>query len=578
MPVPGTREVQTKQGDAMAQMYPERLPGVVRETPGRAAEAKVYEALRDGLPDAFTCFYSVAWVAKRGSEGARDGEVDFVVAHPDLSLLVLEVKGGGIAFDAHTGRWTSTDRHGEVHPIHDPVGQARSSKYVLLDKLKDLPRWRDRYLGIGHAVFLPDVHGPSVPLRPDMDPAMVLAREDLSTVEASIRSVFDYWKGRDERWVPLGSAGVEAVRALLARSFTIPCPLGVVLAEEDRRVLELTEQEFKVLDHLSRLPRVLVQGGAGTGKTMLALEKAKRLAGEGFRTLLTCYNRPLADHLARSVGDLENLDVLNFHQLCWRKAEEAGVPLADPDSADLGSDYYDVVMPEALVAALDKLEDRYDAVVVDEGQDFKDDWWVPLQCCLTHPDTGVLYVFADSNQNIYRRSPRFPEGLAEIPLTENLRNTRAIHELAARFYSNGNFDGAGPEGRAVEAVSLDETSSIKKAVGKALHRLIREESVPPCEIAVLTGRGPGRFGLGEDGKIGAFEVTDDQERDPQKVLLQTIYRFKGLERRICILAGLDDMDEESADGLLYVGITRARTHLVVVAQPETLGPLGLAQD
>jgi hypothetical protein len=139
----------------VAKLYPEHLPESILTDPKRNAEKKVFEAL-SGLESSFIVFYSVAWQARKDGY-TRDGEADFVIAHPDYGVLVLEVKGGGVAYDATTGQWITTDRYGESFVI-DPVEQARKSHYTLLDKLKDLPEWdSSRFLTIGHAVCFPDV-------------------------------------------------------------------------------------------------------------------------------------------------------------------------------------------------------------------------------------------------------------------------------------------------------------------------------------------------------------------------------------------------------------------------------------
>src|SRR5262249_6472256 len=107
----------------MAQMYPNQLPLAVQAEPGRAAECKVYAALEKSLDRSYTVFYGVAWLARRPGDGARDGEIDFVVAHPERGVLLLEVKGGRVARDAGTGIWVSIDRNGKPHRIQDPLAQ-----------------------------------------------------------------------------------------------------------------------------------------------------------------------------------------------------------------------------------------------------------------------------------------------------------------------------------------------------------------------------------------------------------------------------------------------------------------------
>jgi superfamily I DNA/RNA helicase len=112
-------------------------------------------------------------------------------------------------------------------------------------------------------------------------------------------------------------------------------------------------------------------------------------------------------------------------------------------------------------------------------------------------------------------------------------------------------------------------------VSRLLHRLVNEERVSPEDIAVLTGR-PSR--LGQAGQVGAIRVTADQDQEPGRVLLQTVHRFKGLERRVVILTEIDTLPDGEREAILYVGLSRARTHLVVIATAETLGELRLPNE
>ena len=120
----------------MARMYPARI----RDATKSQAERKLYDVLREGLPNDYAVFHSVAWLARDPRSGAQDGEADFVVAHPTRGVLVIEVKGGRILYDGALGQWYSGP-----YAIQDPFEQARGNKYSLLAKVKDLPYWRNRW-------------------------------------------------------------------------------------------------------------------------------------------------------------------------------------------------------------------------------------------------------------------------------------------------------------------------------------------------------------------------------------------------------------------------------------------------
>lgn len=554
----------------MPTMYPTPLPEAVVRDGGREAERRVYEALGSHLGPAHSVFYGVAWLSKSRRAAARDGEADFVVVDPERGALLLEVKGGRVCRDGASGKWQSIDHSGHVHAIHDPFAQVKASKHALLHKLQEHPALRSSFISLGHGVVLPDSANPHRPLAPDAPPEITLFADDLDRIAVRVDRMFDFWSGETLGRIRPAPQLVRTLTDLLAPSFELRQPLGPVLAEDDRQLLRLTEEQFGVLDVLSRQRRVAVSGGAGTGKTLLALEKARRLAAEGCEVLLTCFNRPLAEFLRRSAGDVPRLTIANFHRFCWQMGHDAGVALPEEGSQDLPFGFFDTILPDALLTALDRFPDRrFDAIVVDEGQDFLESWWAPLQLCLADPAGGILYVFHDDNQQVYRRVSSFPERMSEAVLRDNLRNTRRIHEATTRFYRGEPLRARGPEGRDVEYVCAETPAAAVREVSRILHRLVREERVPASDVAVLYGsssNGP----LKRGDRIGTFWTTTDQTTEPQKVLLDSIRRFKGLERPVIILAGIDHLAPDEENALLYVGLSRARVHLTVVAGKAVL--------
>jgi len=192
---------------------------------------------------------------------------------------------------------------------------------------------------------------------------------------------------------------------------------------------------------------------------------------------------------------------------------------------------------------------------------------------LADTEGGILYVFHDDNQKLYRRSNEFPVGLFEIPLRDNLRNTRRISALTERFYQGPPMRALGPEGQDVERIAIRDGSEIERQVSRSLHHLIRDNGVAPADIAVLMGSGRA-CPLRKGQRIGAFETTTDQAAEPSKILLETVRRFKGLERPVIVLTGIDDLPATEETALLYVGLSRARVHLVIVATEATMERVG----
>jgi hypothetical protein len=564
----------------MATMIPELSEAQLADLPSQA-EAKVYRAFRDGLPADFVVFFQVGWILRREEEQAKDGETDFLVCHPDLGYLCVEVKGGGVGFESHSGDWFSVDRHQKKHPINNPINQALKAKYSIRSKLNEHQRWKDLALHNvlrGHAVFFPDVGDTSVLSRPDMPATLIGCSKDLQSPKSWIDAVFAYWGNDASSFTALGRRGLDVLRDVFARSFVVTPLVSSQLAEQEARRLVLTKDQIRVLDFLRSHRRVAVSGGAGTGKTVLALEKARRLAAEGFKTLLTCYNRQLADYLSTICGATHNLDVMSFHQLCHRQVERANRAsgrdlVAEAKVTYPGKDLYEVQLPNALGYSLDVFPDRYDAIVCDEGQDFREEFWVPLELLLMDYETSPLYVFYDDNQNIYARAGTFPIRDEPFSLTTNCRNTAPIHVAAYRHYKGVPVsppDIQGDELHFEESANRDPQAT---KINALIVDLVAKQGVSPGDITVLIAdalhKAEYYAALRRLPLPRPASWLEEGVRGSNTVLIDTIQRFKGLESPIVILWGLDTIDLSRNQELLYVGMSRAKSLLVIVGKPET---------
>ena len=224
--------------------------------------------------------------------------------------------------------------------------------------------------------------------------------------------------------------------------------------------------------------------------------------------------------------------------------------------------------------AADALDIRYDAIVVDEGQDFREDWWIPLQTLLRDPDHGIIYIFFDDNQRLYVPYSTFPIQQPPYSLTVNCRNTQNIHQMVVKFYEAEVSPAArGPVGRPVEVVFYDTPQYLRSTLQAVLRRLTVEERIPPDEIVVLTPRSLGKSRLLGGSSSGGPELTDTWPSSLGQVYCTTIYDFKGLERAVVILADIHPWPPEWDDmvRLLYVGCSRARNHLIVLL-PKNVRP------
>lgn len=549
----------------MAHMYPNQLS---QDTVSQA-ERKLYAAFRDKLDSDYTVFHSVAWLSQDAEGRPRDGEADFVIAHPQNGILVMEAKGGVIRHDPRSGDWISVDYYDRPHKIKDPFAQVRRSKYSLQERLGSMPDAPQSRINIGHAVAFPDVViGRDLPGL-DKPRPILLDSTDLADLPGWTGRVLAYWRGQQTRKeVAPGEEVIKALIDILGKDVELRPALWGDVVQEQEQFIRLTQEQYRILDVLNRQRQAAICGCAGSGKTMLAAEKATRLARQGFRVLFTCFNKGLAADLRQRLGPSPNLRILHFHELCYELAQQAGVlPVKEDDQR-----FFDQQLPEALMEAADALEVSYDAIVVDEGQDFKSSWWLPLQMLLRDPDDGILYIFFDDNQRIYVPHSEFPIQGSPFLLTYNCRNTQNIHNVVIQFYAAGTRPQAlGPRGRRIEETTYGDLKQLWPALQEVLEQLIEEEQVPADQIAVLTPlRRIKEVLLSSSGAFGGPHLTDSLPLQPGQVYCTTIHSFKGLERAVIILAGIGGQhrqEEHDLNSLLYVGCSRARHHLIVL-MPE----------
>ena len=552
----------------MMKMYPEHLPQSVREDSRRSAECKVYDALSK-LSDGYTVFYSIGWQIRESQKGTKDGETDFVIAHPEKGLMILEIKGGQIRYDATQKKWFSLARSGIEYDIKDPVDQARNSKGALLEKLRELRGWTQSFLTIGYLVVFPDSVADQAYFRPDLPRELIVDTNDLDFIETRIEQGFAWYYGNERKQGILGKERLRLLENFLASSFTLRTTLGVILQEEESQIIQLTENQLHVLNFIQKQRRALIEGCAGSGKTMLALEKARRLAEQGFDTLLLCFNAPLADFLRQRAH--KDVEVNYFHGLCKSLAKEAGIGFRAYTTED---EYYNSVLPDMLLEAVLELGAQYDAIVVDEGQDFHEAWWDTLFHLLRDPENGIFYIFFDSNQNIYHRQGTLEKliQIAPFPLTENCRNTVAIHQVVKGFHQEPDMlTCRGPAGRSPTISYFSSSSEQEEQVQKAIQHLVEAEKISPERVVLLTTRAPESAGFPPNKKIGNLTLAEwsDGTRGNSEIRVSSVHRFKGLESRIVILTGLEDNDPDWINPLLYVACSRARTHLIVIAHERS---------
>ena len=438
-----------------------------------------------------------------------------------------------------------------------PFAQVQRTRYGLRDVLK-ASGVRGIEFPLGEAVAFPDVDVRPGDLPPGEVPGRVIDADDLEDVEPAVVRTFETFGLRDNGQV-FGRRGVDALTDAVAGSVEIKRSLGGQIAETEAALIRLTENQYEILDALDGNQRLLVLGGAGTGKTLLAIEQARRLAAQGLRVLVTCFNQPLGVHLAGQLRGVERVEALHFHGMCTRWAADAGLEHERPPD-ESAEHYYEQRAPELLTQAADLLGRRVDAVLVDEAQDFLPDWLDALELVLDDRE-GIMFLFADENQAIYQRRFARPASFLRYRLTANLRNSASIHRLLVEHFGERSV-AKGPAGVEVTVKTWSGERELRHELSSLLTRL-RQHGVPGDAITVLTGRSTANSRFGRDGSVGSFSLCSNPKR-PNEIRLASVHRYKGLEATVVLLCEMEEVHDSARRSLWYTGLSRARSALILL--------------
>ena len=419
-------------------------------------------------------------------------------------------------------------------------------------------------LRLAHLVAFPATTLPTGFYAPDLPRWMALDKTDVAHAAARVKAALG--KVRDQPDPPT-AAMVEDLVDCLAGTSIPQQDLLAGLAEREAACDLLTRDQAKVLDQLQYLDRVEIRGGAGSGKTWLAVEKARRLAKEGKRVALMCYSRGLAEFLTRRVATLPKKQrpayVGTFHGL--------GIGWGVAPGSDDDSQYWEEYLPGQMVSLAQALPEgqRFDAVVIDEAQDFAESWWAAVLGALKDPAAGSLYVFADEGQRVFARQGRPTVDLVPIPLDENLRNTRQIANTFSSL-APAQMKMRGGDGVPVRFVQCAPEEAIGAADDAADELL--DQGWPPESVALLTTHS--RHPVQTERQQAGQEAYWATYWDDDDLFYGHVLGFKGLERPAVVLAVNGFRDPARAREMLYVGLSRARDLLVVCGDLEMIRRVG----
>lgn len=540
----------------MAKFY----PTIDKNFHGSDGEQIVYEALQKGLSDQYTVFHSFVWL---GNEKQRrsEGEADFVILHPALGILAIEVKAGGIAY--REGNWIQINRHTGEEKVIDPLGQAAESQHHIVNLLRQrLPNLPLRPIVGRAAWFTSVVLDRKLPLPPSATPAILLDETNLDNPEEGLKRVFTFWKenlnaGKTE----LSPAQFSQVIDTLMPSFRIAPAISSIIRENNEHYVRMTNQQSAILEFLGEQPTAAIHGPAGTGKTLLAVEKARILSRLRKKTLYLCFNEFLLESLRKAYPNDEYITFHNVRTLGQEILGREDIPIEKIVATFeeyLDTEYDDSLWP-------------YPNIIVDEAQDLSDTLLEHLSY-LMEISGGIFYTFYDRNQAIMKKEPSNwidEHADCRLVLYRNCRNTSEIAQLISGLvpvreesYIN-DIHGNKPKcfaykkGKELQSIAANFVKDMMKNGLKiediAILSVHRTESNPLHEVTSLAG------------------IPLSEKREPNKVWFTSIRKFKGLEAKAVLIVDFrfSEMDIELSRRIFYVGCSRANAYLQVALFKDT---------
>ena len=564
----------------MAKMIPERPS----EETSSAAERKLFQRFK-AMPetDDWVVLHSLA-IAKHTTQS--QGEADFAVVIPSYGVFVLEVKGGRISYN--NGTWYSKDRDDVQHQIRNPVEEASNAMHSIKEYIgncQSSPKL-DRSL-FGFGVIFPDttIHGVinTVELADEQiaDFDDCLSPEDLKNY---LLRMANFWKKRRAPIITLPTTEqCGELVSLLRPNFEGRISLRSIIRNVENQVVTLTENQQDIFETIMDNARCIVRGGAGTGKTIIALHFTKQMANREYRTGFFCYNKQLSGYLKTNVQQTGALTCDSFTEYMEQIVAQSGKQLDIPGNSSERNTYYQETLPIAFMEAFLELElPQFSYLIIDEAQDLLIPRYLEAMDFILDGglQSGKWYLFMDAErQNLFHNDKneedvlqmlqRYNTHYTQCKLKDNCRNSVAIIEKVDVIFGTETRHKHNEErGTDVVIKTYKKTVDQVAALETILRTLLRE-GVEPGQISVLS---PIRFSNSAASLVTECQISEAHEDNA--IFYSTIHGFKGLESPVIILTDIDNLSDEARMNVLYVGMTRAKSALYILAHEKTAKQLG----
>jgi len=542
-----------KEGALVAKL----IPHLDASTISNNGEKALYTALSK-LSDEFTVCYSYKYgIVDEDKSNFPYREADFVLLHPQLGYMVIEVKQGDIS--CFRGGWQEFKNGNNCELGKNPIEQAQSAMFSIMNQYREKLH-HNFPLKVRYALCFPECDRISGEIPSMIKESSIFLFDDIVDVSQLEKKIIDTFggksTGKNEQCIR------ELVEKVLAPRYEIYARL------EDKMDMHyklsqriMTDEQNRILEETEYDNRKIFVGGAGTGKTWIAKEKARRLAQAGNKVFLTCYNKKLATLEFKDLH--ENIVAINFHDYLEYILSKKGYSIDKPVDLSQMDIYYRETLPNMGFDYFSSLEevDKFDAVIVDEGQDFREDWITCLEACLKN--NGYFYIFADPNQNIFANDigkiKQMP--ISKHKLTKNLRNTEVINGWVKTLYPESSLVPEIKGGLEVKHFKWKTYEDEKKQIENEVGRLI-SQGIKPRRITLVSGHKRGKSCMADVDKLKNWPVRNTGD-DASAIKFDTIRSFKGLEADIVFLIDVKQDSPVYTKADIYVGGSRARFLLYI---------------
>lgn len=517
-------------GVYMARMIPDSFDYSETKSGG---EERVYDALKEKLNDEWLVYHSWRWlkyITQQGS-GKYQGEGDFVLFHPNCGIIVIEVKGGTIEF-RNNGKYYS---NGNL--ITNPEKQASDTKFDIIDRLKE--KKLNKICWVGHCVWFPDILWTDK-YPPNMNSTILLDQTALSDPETFLVKV------NISKSSPIRSNDdIEIIEKIIHRPFILVKSLKFKIEDTIKEQVRLTQQQEQAFELLKEVKCIGIKGRAGTGKTLLAVNKAKKSADNGENVLFLCFNRGLADFLSFEMKETK-VDIFTFHRYAKDYLEKyyPHRALGSPEDQN----YFNHIAHE-FSEVIDENRDQYSTCIIDEAQDLNSEWFIALKETF-YPKLKFFYFFdplqVPYTKKIELEESHFNFGVPIIPLERNMRNTCQVSQSSLNILKvkyNPTIHFSSLDGDYPEIILV--RSELPAEVHTVLNSLKIIEHLNNDDITILSMKGEGNSELG-------------YEFEGHKIV--TFRKFKGLDNKVILIVDIDfkHFEDEVYEREFYMAITRSK--------------------